>query len=513
MSRQLLFAAILCAAAAPAAQAGNVVLGCPIMIDDFEHGVLPPANGPFEFTHLGLPAASCAGGSRHVVIDAVPTHSAGMVPLGGSDLGYQIQTQEPGTGGDVFHPDVLLDYEMALPLDLTAGGLNDRLTIDVVSVSWFSVFVYVTSGASSVGHSLQLQQGSNELLLSSVAPYVDLTQVDRIRFYFNEYSGTDEAELTMSRIRVGGSGHNLYIDLPIWVAVGPEFPLFSPFMTALFQNEAGPVSTAGLVLTFEDAQVLPATTPPTPFSTSVRGDDSGLFRSGGLSAGFAFEQAQPGKSSHSDGHFDFLLTADAAGIHTPSSLRIQAANSSIGAKAFYLVFDVDLLDVTGAAAGHNSMLLQARIPQGVLYRFANVRYEEQAPLSLSFSFDLLDDGSGGKAPGQQLFEFALSGDNYAPYLSTGAPLATLPQLELRAQPSVFGERTELRLSRPLASPSAVRVFDLAGRLVRSIPLGAGQSAVLWDARDGAGTRVASGLYVAQIAAGAVLSTQKLIVVR
>jgi hypothetical protein len=197
----------------------------------------------------------------------------------------------------------------------------------------------------------------------------------------------------------------------------------------------------------------------------------------------------------------------------PSSVRNQTASSSIGAKSFYLVFDVNLLGVTGAPAGHNAMLLQARIPEGVPYRFANVRFDDEPPLALSLRFDLLDDGSEHKAPGQQLFEFALSGDNYAQVLSTGGPIAAAPALQLSAFPSVFGERTELRLNRPLPRADAIRVFDLAGRLVRSIPLHLGQSVVAWDGRDEAGASVASGVYVARIADGAALGTRKLVVVR
>jgi hypothetical protein len=51
---------------APRAEANNYFFGCPITIDDFDSGALQPANGPFEFTHLGLPPQSCAGGSRRV---------------------------------------------------------------------------------------------------------------------------------------------------------------------------------------------------------------------------------------------------------------------------------------------------------------------------------------------------------------------------------------------------------------------------------------------------------------
>jgi flagellar hook assembly protein FlgD len=61
----------------------------------------------------------------------------------------------------------------------------------------------------------------------------------------------------------------------------------------------------------------------------------------------------------------------------------------------------------------------------------------------------------------------------------------------------------------MPSPETVslRVYDVAGRLVRSLldqrSLGGGRHAVVWDGRNHAGRRVAAGIYIYRLdAAGA-----------
>jgi hypothetical protein len=64
-------------------------------------------------------------------------------------------------------------------------------------------------------------------------------------------------------------------------------------------------------------------------------------------------------------------------------------------------------------------------------------------------------------------------------------------------PNPFGAATTIRWVVPNDGTVTLRVFDVAGRLVRTLvneSVAAGPGAVVWDGRDGAGKRLSSGVY-------------------
>ena len=83
-------------------------------------------------------------------------------------------------------------------------------------------------------------------------------------------------------------------------------------------------------------------------------------------------------------------------------------------------------------------------------------------------------------------------------------------------PNPFRDATLLPFS--LGAPDAVEVvvYDVLGRRVRRLAerdYPAGHHGVAWDGRDGSGQPVPAGVYVAQLRAGDVVRTRKLLVVR
>ena len=68
---------------------------------------------------------------------------------------------------------------------------------------------------------------------------------------------------------------------------------------------------------------------------------------------------------------------------------------------------------------------------------------------------------------------------------------------LRCVPSVSRTTSTLELARPSDTPSSVDVFDVSGRLVRRLALGAGSRSVDWDGRSSSGAPVGSGVYHAR----------------
>ncbi len=70
--------------------------------------------------------------------------------------------------------------------------------------------------------------------------------------------------------------------------------------------------------------------------------------------------------------------------------------------------------------------------------------------------------------------------------------------DLKATPNPFSGRTRIELSLPRAGRVSVQVYDVSGRLVRTLidgPLSAGSHHVTWDGRSESGERVAPGVYL------------------
>jgi len=104
--------------------------------------------------------------------------------------------------------------------------------------------------------------------------------------------------------------------------------------------------------------------------------------------------------------------------------------------------------------------------------------------------------------------------------TVGAPdgaAATPPAFALHgAAPNPFNPATVLRFSLPVAGHAALQVYDVQGRLVRTLVDGhraAGPGEVRWDGRDQAGRRVASGTYYARLRAAGQTSVRSLVMVK
>jgi parallel beta-helix repeat protein len=73
-----------------------------------------------------------------------------------------------------------------------------------------------------------------------------------------------------------------------------------------------------------------------------------------------------------------------------------------------------------------------------------------------------------------------------------------------AYPNPFKGTTEIAFSVPVASEVSLKVYDVNGRLVRSLvegSLAAGSHRVVWDGRTGAGSQTAPGVYLAVVKIG------------
>ena len=83
-------------------------------------------------------------------------------------------------------------------------------------------------------------------------------------------------------------------------------------------------------------------------------------------------------------------------------------------------------------------------------------------------------------------------------------------------PNPFNPRTTIAFTLPAKSLVSLRVYDAAGRLVRTLAKGeftAGPHAIEWNGTSNAGTKAASGVYFYRLQAGELTSTRKMVLLK
>jgi hypothetical protein len=99
---------------------------------------------------------------------------------------------------------------------------------------------------------------------------------------------------------------------------------------------------------------------------------------------------------------------------------------------------------------------------------------------------------------------------------TGNPWANHKFELAPSRPNPVMSGTELAFSLEQPSQACLKVYDLAGRLVRTLvdgPLAAGPHSARWDAKDNAGSSVPSGVYFYRLESGGLTATKQLVVAR
>lgn len=123
---------------------------------------------------------------------------------------------------------------------------------------------------------------------------------------------------------------------------------------------------------------------------------------------------------------------------------------------------------------------------------------------------LLLNVDAGTAAGER----ALVGGYDTNLLVDGAPIAA-PVL-LRARPNPFVAQTEIAFVLPTDARAELNIFDVHGRLVRSLvqgPQQAGTHRISWDGADGRGKMARSGIYFAKLSVGAMIRTERILLLR
>jgi hypothetical protein len=103
------------------------------------------------------------------------------------------------------------------------------------------------------------------------------------------------------------------------------------------------------------------------------------------------------------------------------------------------------------------------------------------------------------------------------YNPTGIADARPPAfVDLSAYPNPFNPVTTIELSLDRESPVSLCIYDIEGRLIRTLfdgDMASGPHVQHWDGRDESGVDVSSGVYVIRVVTGEAERTLKLAVVR
>ncbi len=185
----------------------------------------------------------------------------------------------------------------------------------------------------------------------------------------------------------------------------------------------------------------------------------------------------------------------------------------------------DGIRITSLTAGPGWLVQWERDVEGVaravlLRQGSLVQY---APVRVTVGFERVGSGFGsaGELRIENVRTASWDDAAYAPYVVTagaaaipaGSPAA--PQIHA-ARPNPFSGATEIPYSLPAAGRVSLRVFDVSGRLVRTLidgerPAGVGRAA--WDGKDASNRPLPAGVYFAKLSAAGVERTTRIMRLR
>jgi flagellar hook assembly protein FlgD len=113
------------------------------------------------------------------------------------------------------------------------------------------------------------------------------------------------------------------------------------------------------------------------------------------------------------------------------------------------------------------------------------------------------------------YDFSISADVVTDS-SNGGTAPAYPYRLHQNYPNPFNPATTIRYDVPAAGAVTLRIYDIGGRLVRTLVNGvqsAGLKSVRWDGTNNDGLRIASGVYFCRMTAAGFAETQKIVLVR
>jgi len=467
------------------------------VIDDFE-------TGSFQMTATPLDSASqVVSAPAHAVspmreVELRTWSGGGLASTALLQAGVLPDDQVRVTFG-TFGGDAIFRYVPSAPIDLTAGGLNDRVEIAFSAIttgSTLDLSIWDDAGGTG-GAASALQVGANEFTFQQFLG-VDLTRVSRIEARLQRSGSGGTYDLRDIRAMRRHSRW-LRFDIPTATRTVPPFPL-DPFAFGVTDVTPSDVQSIRLLDATKTATGAAA-------GLALTATDSGGDAGGGEVGHVSVAWNEAGVPFASTG---FDLRVDVSAVSGVEPVPFLIALPAVASTPNGLALSFALFHP--AEAGGESRLSERQVLldalPGQALAFDDVRVHEvggsafasggafavEPAAAFRVTFELKP--AGDVDPGEPLFEIALTGSG-RPTGTTSVPKGTPAVSQtLTAIPSVTRDGTELRLARPAEAPGRIDLFDAAGRRVRGLALERGESAKFWDGRDASGRITEAGVYFA-----------------
>lgn len=476
------------------------------VFDDFETGPMPPvtnaAGPPQQFTQTPLPLPNCLAGERTVLVHA---QAFSAIPPGTIDDRLITEAASPLPG-----PTLLTSarYEFAPALDLTGGGQHDQLRFEigpVAGILQLRVLLYAPGAvmANAVANIPVNAPGAYSLPFSQfAAPVVLLQNVAKVEIETRSGGAGGPYELHLRRVML--ASQNVVqpgLELPEETLTIVQHAIAARQITGSWTN---PLDNSQLTnhidLSIDNVEdggggIFPG--------KLEYGDTGGGGGTAGLLAGLTMQTSD---GSFSDGSLSMSLdfvangtiemlqgapilsvnTGDFAILNFQTEVYVAPGKGSGGAAKGTAQEGSNFYQITlgGGPGGENSFanLLPSGSPGGT---------------SVGLAFDIQNLGAQTGLECDPAFTISMVSHFVPSDPSTATPSPISP-LSLSARPSVFGAATRFELSQALSRSAVVQIFDLRGRLVGRLPLGAGVRSSSWDGRGEDGSALASGVYFARL---------------
>jgi FlgD Ig-like domain len=499
--------AMLLAAALPATSPAQV-------IDDFESGPFSLGGTVFDSSlQSGLPLSHCIAADRDVRLFINGNPTGADLNLGAAD--DEVTTVFGDLGGR-------LEFRYDPPLtDLTGGG-------SLVSIR---VHLTVAEPAGRLEMMLEDDTGVAALVTRTIVgsgaylfPYSEFVGVDPARIEAVQFNleVPDFGDYHISDIRPYDQGGTaMDSDVLVGQIEGPPYPTPALEFATSFTGPSGTTIPLGIM----DLSLTDVSNGARPAILAEAMDSGGP-------VGLSGEQVVINVSDLSTPNGSQLKTFSLhVGLRNAGGLSPRIVHTQLEwppecpncggpncCPRFWLKFSAYFANAAGQVLYRGDHVLVFEVPVGSGLGFGNVSSmpsSDEIPDAFHLMFDVQQPGVAVlKKAGTPLFDVQMNASVFDFEVVTAAnPWTGSESVAFWAQPSIMGATTQLRLDRSLAQTLQMRLYDVAGRAVRTLSIPAGGVFTVWDGRDAHGNTVASGLYLARTLGPRVVQTARIIKLR
>lgn len=472
-------------------------------IDDFEQG-------PFVYqttvsaggTQSGLSPLHCIASQRNVTFTS---YAGGMVG-GQLDLTNPMPDHEVATVFTDGGGSLTFGYPLPAGADLTGGGQFGLLFVHVTTAEpGAELSVYMIDGSGVGGSDTVPVSGPNFYLFAFAdIGALDFTDITDIRVVLDTPVLGD---FHISDIRLGSPDMMNPMEFGVVAGdiAGPPYPTEA----ILFDGSARITEDQAMLLSSVDLKLRNVTDMATGGPVMILGlgeDSSPGPDDGAIAMVTLHDTGLPDMTS-----FEVLVDVYDHGeyLFMPSAVLEPMLVSEQG---FLLPMTYEVYTMEMMPVGTLRQDLLFEIPSGAPYTMSDVSATPEEPAHVAFVLNRTAARSEGDGDGR-FVEIRITGAfGEAPTVGVGG-VPDVSASVFRAIPTVTTRGTLFSLGGARAHDAAVSLFDVAGRSVRTLALAAGRASVAWDGRDGAGRRVAPGIYIARVTGGSVSASARVVKIR